>query len=435
MMPYPSQLSQKIVTAPGELGQGKKLPFTDKEKEPIQTPSLPEEEKKVTAERRFYRQIHVTDKLPPQVAILHIYQSSANEYNLMLMGSLIPKKELKEPKQRPQLSLGELVQQKKPPEEIRDALYVFSLSNPELCNWVKALRQTFQRTLEETSAPNAQQLCLVIVDYTDFEIPWEMLELSSEDSPNQYLGAIITTVRWQPVRIEDTYLNLQPKAEKCCGQAIAYVLNNDELQGVGPELQILEQLQAVVYRNITTFEDHLQRPESNCGFIYISCHGGFSTNPSEIWIGSERHLEQRLRLLNLRRRQLTLVKKSPSIVFINACHSGRHQAHPSIPKSYRVGFAELFLAKGARGVIGTLGAVGDRHAAQFARDLIQESLNSPDLPVAALLRQLRWKVVQNLPENPTTEDLLPFIYTFMYVYYGNPLTVLRLTPDGGKSNA
>ena len=434
MMFSPTQLIQKIVTAPGELGQGKKLPFTDKEKEPIQAPALPEEKKKKTEERRFYSQIHVTDKLPPHVAILHIYQSSANEYNLKLMGSLIPEKELKEPKQRPQLSLGELVQQKKPPEEIRDALYVFSLSNPELCNWVKALRQTFQRTLEETSAPNAQQLCLAIVDYTDFEIPWEMLELLSEDSPNQYLGAIITTVRWQPVRIEDTYLKLQPKAEECCGQALAYVLDN-ELQGVGPELQILEQLKAVVYRNITTFQTHLQRPDSDCGFIYISCHGGFSTNPSKIWIGSELHSEQRLRLLNLRRCQLNLVKKSPSIVFINACHSGRHQAYPLIPKSYRVGFAELFLAQGARGVIGTLGAVGDRYAARFARDLIQESLNSPDLPVAALLRNLRWKVIQNLPENPTTEDLLPFIYTFMYVYYGNPLTVLRLTPAGGQSNA
>ncbi len=99
-----------------------------------------------------------------------------------------------------------------------------------------------------------------------------------------------------------------------------------------------------------------------------------------------------------------------------------------------MGFIELFLAKGARGVIGTLGAVGDSHAANFAHDLIQESLRSPNLSVAALLRKLRLRVVENLPEQPTTQDLLPFIYTFMYVYYGNPMTVLRLTPPGGQPN-
>jgi hypothetical protein len=54
-----------------------------------------------------------------------------------------------------------------------------------------------------------------------------------------------------------------------------------------------------------------------------------------------------------------------------------------------MGFIELFLAKGARGVIGTLGAVGDGHAAKFAHALIEESLRSPNLSVVTLLRKLR----------------------------------------------
>jgi hypothetical protein len=71
--------------------------------------------------------------------------------------------------------------------------------------------------------------------------------------------------------------------------------------------------------------------------------------------------------------------------------------------------------------------------AQFAHDLIEESLRSPQASVATILRKLRLKVVKNLPSEPTTKDLLPLIYTFMYVYYGNPMTVLRLIARGEEN--
>ncbi|MGK7877058.1 MAG: hypothetical protein AB4426_28335 [Xenococcaceae cyanobacterium] len=58
-------------------------------------------------------------------------------------------------------------------------------------------------------------------------------------------------------------------------------------------------------------------------------------------------------------------------------------------------------------------------------------MESPNLSVAAILRKLRFSVVENLPAEPTIQDLLHFIYTFMYVYYGNPMTILRLIPSGG----
>jgi hypothetical protein len=429
MMADKSKLSitQRAITSPTGLGRTKQLPFEASEATaPKQTAQpLPEGTEFPLEETLPFNQLYITMKLPREVAILHVYQSGVDEY-ATLGGNANLGLPQTDPKERPNLSLGKLVQEKELPEKIRDAMYVFSFDNPELCKWLKTLRRRL-----------GEQLCLVICDYTDFEIPWEMVGLSPDDSPNEYLGAVVTTVRWQPIRSKDDYLVLKPEPEECSGDAIAYVLDT-ELKGVGPELTILEQLRAVIYRSskydITTFQTHLQRQETSCGFIYISCHGGFSTNPSEIWIGSETDSLQRLKLLALRRCQLNLVRNSQGIVFINACHSGRHQAHPSIPKGYRMGFIELFLAKGARGVIGTLGAVGDSHAAKFAHDLIEESLRSPNLSVASLLRKLRLRVVENLPEQPTTQDLLPFIYTFMYVYYGNPMTVLRLTPPGGQPN-
>jgi hypothetical protein len=43
-------------------------------------------------------------------------------------------------------------------------------------------------------------------------------------------------------------------------------------------------------------------------------------------------------------------------------------------------------------------------------------------------------MVANFPAQPTKEEWESFLYTFMYVYYGNPMTVLRLIPPGGQPN-
>lgn len=421
-------LTQRAITTPTGLSRTKQLPFETSEKvTPTKiTPSLPEDVETATKQKLFPpNELYIDLKLPSEVAILHVYQNGVDEYAVW-GGNAVNSLQQTKPNKPPKLSLGKLVEEKVLPDCIQDDLRYFSHVNPEIRKWLKFLRNKF-----------SERLCLVISDYTDFEIPWEMLELSPYESPNEYLGALITTVRWRQIISGDDYLVLQFKQEECCGNTVAYILDS-ELQGVGPELTILEKLQAVIYRSslhdITRFQTHLQQPDASCGFIYISCHGVFEQNLREIWIGSQGNPQQRLKLLSLRNCQLNLIKKSQGIVFMNACHSGRQQAHSSIPHSYRMGFIELFLAKGARGVIGTLGAVGDTYAAKFAHDLIEESLNSPNLSVAALLRKMRLRIVESLPEQPTREDFEDFIYTFMYVYYGNPMTVLRLTPPGGQAN-
>lgn len=429
MMADKSKLSitQRAITSPTGLSRTKQLPFEASEATAPTTPPLPEDVETATEEKLFPpNELYITMKLPQEVAILHIYQNGADEYSVW-GGNAVTGLPPTQPNKPPDLSLGNLVREKVFPEDIRNTISLFSHVNRDIRLWLKGLRQKF-----------SEHLCLVIADHTDFEIPWEMVELSPYKLPHQYLGALITTVRWRRViNDDDEDLVLNFKADECCGNAIAYVLDT-ELDGVGPELSVLEKLQAVIYRSSThdikAFHTHLQQNDSSCGFVYISSHGTSSKKLHEIAIGSLDDKEQQLKLLGLRQCSLNLFKDSRSIVFINACHSGRQEAHTFIPRGYCVGFIELFLAKGAQGVIGTLGAVGDRDAAKFAHDLIEESLRSPNLSVAALLRKLRLRVVENLPEHPTTQDLLPFIYTFMYVYYGNPMTVLRLIPPGGQPN-
>ncbi len=417
-------LTQRAVSSPSGLNRTKKLPMEAKETPtPEQTTSvLPENIERATEEIVFPpNELYITLKLPKEIAILHIYQSGTDQYSVW-GGNALSSLAMTQPHQPPNLSLGKLVQKGELPENIQDDMSYFSHVSLEVRKWLKQLRSKF-----------GEELCLVIADHTDFEIPWEMLELSPYESPNEYLGALITTVRWRQIIKDDEYVVMEFKAHECSGKTVAYVLDT-ELKGVGAELEILDRLQAVVYRsskhNIKEFQMHLQRNDDICSFIYIACHGSFKNNLKEIALGSLSNQQQQLKLMALYKCQLHLVKQSQGIVFINACHSAREQAHSSIPHSYRIGFIELFLRQGARGVIGTLGAVGDTHAAKFARELIEESLSFPNLSVAALLKKLRLKVVKNLPNEPTTQDLLPLIYTFMYVYYGNPMTVLRLTPRG-----
>ena len=367
-----------------------------------------------------YSKVYINEKPPKEVAILHIQAEGDNCYRL-IGGNAEISLPLTESEKRPKLSLGESVQEKLSPEDIRDDMNHFSRVNIKIRKWLKQLRKKFEH-----------QLCLIISDQTTFEIPWEMLELSPDESDSEYLGALVTTVRWQQVIKGDDELVLETKADECLGKAIAYT-NHKELN-VGVELSILKKLNATIYDNITKFHSHLQRDDLGFGLIYIAGHGTFSDNHREIAIGSLKDMQQQLKLRDLNRCTFNLLKKSEGIVFINTCHSGRYQTHSCIPNGYRLGFVELFLRKGARGVIGTLGGVGDKYAAEIARDLMQACIDSPSLSVAALLRDIRAKVVADLAKEPTQDNLLAFIYTFMYVYYGNPMTVLRLTPSGGQTD-
>jgi hypothetical protein len=136
-----------------------------------------------------------------------------------------------------------------------------------------------------------------------------------------------------------------------------------------------------------------------------------------------------LPLSTFRETQLGVIKASRPIVFLNGCDSARVTSEEErFVSSYRLGFPEVFLAKGARGFIGTLAAVVDLHAAEYARDFIDKALKNPDMPVAAILKELRAEAVAALPINPVPDDSQSrkFLNTFMYVYYGNPLTNLKL---------
>ena len=276
---------------------------------------------------------------------------------------------------------------------------------------------------------------LIINDRTTFEIPWEMLELKKND----YLGASLVTVRWQditnPEDLDDVngLINLEVVEKKCCGKIVAY-LNTQDLPSVEQEKEILEVFNPTIYDNVRNFFDDLDQVNSEVSLVFIASHGFFDKDLSQSKLGEEDE-RQRISVYDLYKYDFNFFKKG-SIVFMNACNSGRLQqndtlkindTNPTTGREYPIGFSTFFLEKGAEGVIGTLCKVDDKYAAKISRNFFQEYQKDPHLSVATILKNLRQKAANEYQgQKSNDENTYLFIFTFMYIYYGNPMAKLEL---------
>lgn len=286
---------------------------------------------------------------------------------------------------------------------------------------------------------------LIINDRTTFEIPWEMLELKDND----YLGASLVTVRWQDITNPEDLDNvndlikLEVTEKKCCGKIVAY-LNTKDLPEVEQEKEIIEVFHSTIYDNVRNFFDdldkvNLDQVNSEVSLVFIASHGFFDKDLSQSKLG-EKDETQQISVYDLYEYDFNFFKKG-SIVFMNACNSGRLQqndtlkiidTNPTTGQEYPIGFSTFFLEKGAEGVIGTLCEVYDTYAAKISRNFFQECQKYPHLSVATILKNLRRKAADEYQrQKGNDENKYLFIYTFMYIYYGNPMAKLELLKKEG----
>jgi hypothetical protein len=378
-------------------------------------PPEPEGAERADEESLLTGELYITSKPPRDVAILHVYAGGPGQY--CVWGTNPEVRDLQTgPRERPHLALGEMVLDHRGPTmemplTILELMGEFSHPQVEVRRWLRELYARFGPRLQ-----------LVIADHTDYEIPWEMFELSSR----QFVGALFPVARWEHFVGDDDHLFLDFELAECSGHILSYV-NREELEGLGPESEVLSDFNALTFEDVRQFVEQLRQESDRFALVFMACHGICMEDIRAAALGSLRDARQRMRLAELRGCDLALLRRSRAIVFINACHSGRLRAEGKyLRDAYRRGFAELFLSKGARGVIGTLGGVNDSYAAEIARDLLREASRRPERPVAALLCELRARAASALAPEPGERELLRFIYTFMYVYYGNPSTMLRL---------
>jgi hypothetical protein len=371
------------------------------------------------------RALHLARELPRNLAIVHIYQEMGDRFRVEGRGSDV-KPLAMGPEDLPDLALADMQVPRndrrfKTPSQMLSLMGLFSFSpiTRELVSWLNAFRDR-----------HPQDGCLVITDYTGAELPWELLDLATNaKSPTRYLGALIPTARWQHFtddERQDLPLAVQP--QRCRGNVLAYV-NHAELEGGGAETEVLRRF-APVMDSLPDLEAHLQREDAACGLIYMACHGLYDDSVFEFILGSRRDPTQQWVLGTLYGKPLRLLHQSNSIVFINACHSARLIRDRNLRYRHLHGFVELFMRKGAQGVIGTMGKVSDTYAATIALQLLHASARSEGVQPARLLRDLRRVQSDRVGLTSTEEELKLLVYVFMYVFYGNPMIELQLTRPG-----
>jgi hypothetical protein len=250
------------------------------------------------------------------------------------------------------------------------------------------------------------------------ELPWEMIEIQK----GKYLGAYWRVVRWIPVRDFLDWQNLSIGQEERSGCVVAY-LNGGELN-VDLERAALQPFSTCYCETTHLLKETLSQPLQEVAVVYLGCHGVFTYNRKhEIALGEL--LNPSNRIVSLSVEAIQSQEGVRPLLFVNACHSARLIRD----SNGFYGLPEVFLARIASAYLGTLGPVGADYASQVANFIFTEAAKDRIEP-AEILRNLRAKAVAQLGPGATSDDWLNFIFTFMYVYYGNPFTRLKLICAG-----
>ena len=280
----------------------------------------------------------------------------------------------------------------------------------ELLNWLARIRRR-----------HGNDLRLIIWDDSGFDIPWELLWIGRDmptGQPDGWLGALATVTRWTSV--QSTKGRVPYRSGRCEGEVVGYVADEmssdrDLLQGTAPWL-------ADTFQELLS---ELDTPGACIGLVYIACHGRFAPTSFKFTING-------VSLGEIDSADLQRIETSRSLVFVNACHSGRLIEDQEYNDGVVRGFAEFFLRSGATGFIGTAGAVMQEQARAVADYLLKRFRQDPNCPAPTALRDYRRTVtVTDLPpiaDLTAAKSLLPFINASIYLFFGGPETTVAL-PD------
>ncbi len=293
-------------------------------------------------------------------------------------------------------------------------------SPPKMLRWFNNLYTIHQHDLN-----------LIIVDLTQSEIPWEMLEFQ----PRQYIGACLNVARWLKAQYftETTKFSIEPNQH--IGSVVSYL----DTPGLGDgdtqdEVMVLQQVVNEPYQTINALEKRMRWSLDKIGMIYIGSHGTAGQrlqqhNPDLL----DRHLEsyssrRNPELLSINLENLYKSQLPRLTVFINACESARIIKNTPTDNS---NFVEEFLAHCAENYIGTLAKVDSKIASSIAKRIIAAAAEPGGANVAEVLRMLRAEAAEKVKNayllaDDAEKPFDDFMHTFMYVYYGNPLARLQL---------
>jgi nucleoside phosphorylase len=340
---------------------------------------------------------------PPDVAILYVEEIDG-ELSIEAFNSI-------------QKSLEPLVTCPPPPiclpqlltcHQSSDALGKLLNYKPTKCamgqffGWFIAL----QKRLDADS--NSKLSHLIINDQTDFEIPWEMLNLPGKET----LGTATQIVRWHDIQDPETWepIPLHTPERHCCQGDILIHADVQDFDNASRGIQALQLYQHVHFADSQSLFDRLQQTQAEFGLIFIASRE-FQCLPRGT--------------LAARLNYAGAIGNRASVGFIDI------QSFPDDrpTMSYRE-LATSFLEYGLKGVVGTLKTVKEREAAQIVQSFFTEHDRDRKATIPELLRRLRFNADRQLRQTFSEEACLLYLSTCLYAYYGNQMTVLELTPLG-----
>jgi hypothetical protein len=307
------------------------------------------------------------------------------------------------------------------PSEIFLAIYRWSRNQRRLVAWINDLRARHHGDLQ-----------LVIWDDTDYDIPWELLWLDEDTErglAGGCLGALVDIARWTTIR----EINGAPLAQPCeCSGGVIGYFDQTMLKDTLAFRPFIHR----PYRQIEGFLGELEQASFRAGLVYMGCHGEYGSSVYRL------KLDQ-ITWGELDICDMTALREWHAVVCLNACYSGRLVSNTGGGEEALRGFAELFLRKGARGCIASAGKVGDDEAHLLIMRLVHVVAAAPQQSVAAALRKFRAQAIAELPavlpRVPRTKNedgsvnqvgqkqVLRFLYSFMFLYYGHPQSTLQLS--------
>ena len=391
---------------------------------------LPEGTVRPKPRRRPAVQANLEDATDPKVASLLVWQHGENlrqpEYSVD--GFCAAGKQAKLSTGRcpvPDLRLQRLNEEDRYATRIAYSVEQFSRQNPRLQEWLASLLAT-AGSIE----------AVVVTDMTGDRLPWEAFLLSGL-AARDFLGGRLPVVRCIPQRgAGDGGIGWwRTKGSPKPGRGIAYVSGDlDSPRQPDQDIVAMEKTMARgfcgarCHDNTRDFLSTVNAAASDVALVYLACHATFDHNDYENISFGTRNQHDAVSLAELGTAALRAIRNSGSVVFINACNSGRLNTRDKyFPDEVARGLATCFIdSGGAQGVLATFGGVRAELAYEFANAVVTEFRKKSPPPIGEVLRSIRAHALEALPTDPQPEDWAHLLHTFLYVYYGSPFTNVQL---------
>jgi hypothetical protein len=285
---------------------------------------------------------------------------------------------------------------------------------------------------------------LIVKDGTSLGIPWELyFQHEVDDGPNAtqtrgWLGALIPVVRW--VDLLNSRLTDRGEADRKDSVAGMIALESDGLPKLAGRFDRF--LVEPRTGDMDTLISWLEGKTDSFGFVMMRCHGvhGAETKSHKLCqIGYDQydHFDY------------SALARNEALVFLNACVGAVPSGQAS---DLPITFSELFLHKGASGVIAATDDIDVDQSQDLAEDLLTASEHGPVNIAEWLLgwrsdyaenaeqdsRRVRFSSAEKPAGSPETlvafeETFKRFFEAFKFVYFGHvgsTLQAIPTVPDG-----